>query len=156
MEFLSKELFQTHGCDEQTAFFLAAKLKYDASDYDDNTIFHTTRHLDSHLRHKWLDRVMRQCAILQVSKGKWDVSADELSVLSGHAQVVEDLDKEEKMVDELLKSGRKERAEGFLTCKNPSCKSREVDVEQKQTRSADEPMTLFALCTKCGNRWTMK
>ena len=30
------------------------------------------------------------------------------------------------------------------------CKSFDVDTEQKQTRSADEPMTIFCSCTSCG------
>lgn len=33
------------------------------------------------------------------------------------------------------------------------CKSKECTYYQLQTRSADEPMTTFVTCTKCGNRW---
>ena len=33
------------------------------------------------------------------------------------------------------------------------CKSRKTAYHEKQTRSADEPMTTFVLCAKCGNRW---
>ena len=33
------------------------------------------------------------------------------------------------------------------------CKSRECTYYQMQTRSADEPMTTFVTCIKCGNRW---
>jgi transcription elongation factor S-II len=50
-----------------------------------------------------------------------------------------------------------ERSEGpsnFIKC--GKCKSGDVDTEQKQTRSADEPMTIFCLCRKCGNRFTMQ
>ncbi|WAK75083.1 putative transcription elongation factor SII [Mandarin fish ranavirus] len=43
-------------------------------------------------------------------------------------------------------------SEGTVTC--PVCKSKRVHAYQKQTRSADEPMTLFALCALCGKRWT--
>jgi DNA-directed RNA polymerase subunit M/transcription elongation factor TFIIS len=50
---------------------------------------------------------------------------------------------EKAKVDDMLAAGRKERSAGFIKCSK--CKSAEVDVEQKQTRSADEPMTLFAL-----------
>lgn len=41
----------------------------------------------------------------------------------------------------------------FIQCNR--CKSHAVDTEQKQTRSADEPMTLFCMCRKCGLRFTM-
>ena len=33
------------------------------------------------------------------------------------------------------------------------CKQNTVDYYEKQTRGADEPMTLFAHCQTCGNRW---
>lgn len=33
------------------------------------------------------------------------------------------------------------------------CKSIRTTSTQKQTRSADEPMTVFVLCKDCGNRW---
>ena len=33
------------------------------------------------------------------------------------------------------------------------CNKNTVDYYEKQTRGADEPMTLFAHCLSCGNRW---
>jgi len=33
------------------------------------------------------------------------------------------------------------------------CKKNSVDYYEKQTRGADEPMTLFAHCLNCGHRW---
>ncbi|AAS18100.1 transcription elongation factor TFIIS [Singapore grouper iridovirus] len=42
--------------------------------------------------------------------------------------------------------------EGTLQC--PKCGCKKVHVVQRQTRSADEPMTVFAVCSNCGKRWT--
>jgi transcription elongation factor S-II len=40
---------------------------------------------------------------------------------------------------------------GILTCRK--CKSNKTEYYQMQTRSADEPMTTYANCKACGNRW---
>lgn len=42
---------------------------------------------------------------------------------------------------------------GTFQCK--VCKSWNTTYTQKQTRSADEPMTTFVLCVDCDNRWKM-
>lgn len=44
-------------------------------------------------------------------------------------------------------------AAGLLRCSR--CDSDDVHVELKQTRSADEGMTVFARCNKCQKRWRM-
>lgn len=76
--------------------------------------------------------------------------------------VLEDIETESKL--------RKTRFEAMLqnkydqtndtTCRTTlkcrRCGSSEVQVEQKQTRGADEAMTLFCTCSKCTNRWTMR
>ena len=41
--------------------------------------------------------------------------------------------------------------EGLYKC--GKCKSRKTTNYQKQTRSADEPMTVFVTCANCSNRW---
>jgi transcription elongation factor S-II len=51
----------------------------------------------------------------------------------------------------------------FITAKNlgatsdmfqcGKCKKRECTFYQKQTRSADEPMTVFITCKACGHEW---
>lgn len=44
-----------------------------------------------------------------------------------------------------------ESTEGLLQCGR--CKSTNVIWEQRQTRSADEGMTIIAVCVKCSNKW---
>jgi transcription elongation factor S-II len=39
----------------------------------------------------------------------------------------------------------------LLTCRK--CKGKNCSYSEMQTRSADEPMTTFAYCLDCGNRW---
>ena len=53
-----------------------------------------------------------------------------------------DEDKEERSADDAV-----------LTCGR--CKSSDVVWHELQTRSADEPSTIFCECKKCGNRWKM-
>jgi DNA-directed RNA polymerase subunit M/transcription elongation factor TFIIS len=53
----------------------------------------------------------------------------------------------------VLEAKSEEPEHAFIKCR--ACKSSAVDTEQKQTRSADEPMTIFCLCRKCGTRFTM-
>lgn len=38
-------------------------------------------------------------------------------------------------------------------CPNKDCTSREAYFQQMQTRSADEAMTVFCRCVKCGRMW---
>lgn len=42
------------------------------------------------------------------------------------------------------------------TLKCRRCGSADIAWEQKQTRGADEAMTVFCTCNKCRNRWTMR
>lgn len=42
---------------------------------------------------------------------------------------------------------------GSITCRG--CGSAQVSVQQKQTRAADEGMTVFCACDGCGKQWRM-
>lgn len=44
-----------------------------------------------------------------------------------------------------------EVVEGVLTC--GKCKGNRVHYYQRQLRSSDEPMTTFATCVACNNKW---
>jgi DNA-directed RNA polymerase subunit M/transcription elongation factor TFIIS len=52
---------------------------------------------------------------------------------------------------EWLAKQANEMTEGVLKC--GKCKSMKTTYVQAQTRSADEPMTTFATCLNCNNRW---
>lgn len=64
--------------------------------------------------------------------------------LRHHRQLLHDEAKFEEM---------EQQSSGTLTCNR--CHSRSVTVQQQQIRSADEGMTVFCTCTKCGMRWKM-
>jgi len=58
--------------------------------------------------------------------------------------------KEKELVLERSKA-KEEDYNGLLKCGR--CKSTKTDYTTMQTRSADEPATVFASCRNCGNRW---
>ena len=68
------------------------------------------------------------------------------------AQEANELDWKEKNKQKVLDSAGVKATEGILIC--PKCRSKNTEYYQKQTRSADEPMTTFANCVDCGKRWT--
>lgn len=43
--------------------------------------------------------------------------------------------------------------EGVLECRNPKCKSKRCYYYQLQTRSGDEGITTFVICSKCNSRY---
>lgn len=55
--------------------------------------------------------------------------------------------KKDKMLQDLEKSGATDQ----FKCRK--CGKRQCKFYEMQTRSADEPMTVFITCINCGNRW---
>jgi transcription elongation factor S-II len=53
--------------------------------------------------------------------------------------------------NKILYETKKEAMTDQFKCRK--CKSRETCYYEMQTRSADEPMTIFITCLNCGNRW---
>lgn len=60
----------------------------------------------------------------------------------------------EAMLQNKYQQTNDDSCKSTLKCRR--CGSSEVQVEQKQTRGADEAMTIFCTCSKCSQRWTMR
>lgn len=67
----------------------------------------------------------------------------------------EKLNHEKEEAAESIRSDYNQRhikaIEGVYTCRK--CKGKRTTQTEMQTRSADEPMTLFITCLDCGNQW---
>ena len=101
---------------------------------------------------------MRKAAwILHCHKLKGDAAiramsapADDLVAGTEHEKWEANFFKQKERAREVL-TGRVIPTTGIFAC--PKCKSFDVDTDQKQTRSADEPMTIFCCCNSCGSRF---
>lgn len=120
-----------------------------------STLFETERP-EAHAREalsSYLDQVALVKALLQsASRQKlldtFDLDIEPVGQFSAWRDVYYEDIRQSKAV---LQERSEESA--FIAC--VKCRSNAVDTEQKQTRSADEPMTIFCLCRKCGKRFTM-
>ena len=151
LEHISRQMFEDRGVPSLNAFLLASKLKY--GEYAHSYV--SQKHDLSKRNNAWMDRVLKECSKLEILPGVVNPSEDQLNQATGHRGVLDNIQKEEDKIKELISIVKSERSKGFLACK--SCKSMDsVQIDQKQTRSSDEPMTLFALCDSCGFQWTIK
>jgi hypothetical protein len=151
MENLSRRMFEQRGLSNLQSFLLASQLKYGESS---PLTYASQRHNESATNLAWLDRVMAKAAHLEYSLDL-NASFKDLSKLSGHQLTLDEIELENERVKSLIASSKAERSQGFLSCRK--CKSKDaIKIDQKQTRSADEPMTLFAQCEDCGFQWTVK
>jgi transcription elongation factor S-II len=83
-----------------------------------------------------------------------EFKAHELAFMTHQEMVPEkwkQLIEDKKIRDENKYAPKLEASTDNFTCRK--CKSKECSYYQLQTRSADEPMTTFVTCIKCGNRW---
>jgi DNA-directed RNA polymerase subunit M/transcription elongation factor TFIIS len=62
------------------------------------------------------------------------------------------IDEKMRLQENMLNTSRYVMTTQF-TC--GKCKKNECSFYEMQTRSADEPMTVFVNCINCGNRWRM-
>lgn len=74
-----------------------------------------------------------------------------LTEKTAHAKWEDDFYASQNFARSVLKGTGEKPQTGIFSCKR--CKSFDVDTEQKQTRSADEPMTIFCTCNSCGKRF---
>lgn len=130
----------------------------------DQIVFPTSRP-DVHTRaftNAYLSQIEKVLAMLEVEPMRARLAAEplwffeatetELETLCEYGKWKESHLKDLKMSKQVLEE-RDDSVGEFIQCRR--CKSHAVDTEQKQTRSADEPMTLFCMCRKCGLRFTM-
>ena len=84
-----------------------------------------------------------------------EISYKELESLT-HQEI--DVEHWEELIKEKIKMDKKlfdekkiESMSDMIKCRK--CKGRECTYYELQTRSADEPMTIFIQCLNCGKRW---
>lgn len=129
------------------------------------TLFETDK-LEVHLKefyHAYMDLIHYVCAVVQGLQGPRPKDLVQLAFTQNdlvdsmiaktayglwHTNYLDNIRLSKTVLNE-----KQETLEEFIKCFK--CKSNNVDTEQKQTRSADEPMTLFCMCRKCGNRFVM-
>jgi len=84
-----------------------------------------------------------------------DISIEKLCQMSAHEMASPEEQAKRKEIEKYhLEASKLDKLEAttdqFLCGK---CKNRKCSYYQLQTRSADEPMTVFITCTVCNNRW---
>jgi transcription elongation factor S-II len=77
--------------------------------------------------------------------------ADRFSKEIDEARRLDWADKNAEKINEACGLEERTAANSLFTCGR--CKSIKTTSSQKQTRSADEPMTIFVVCMNCGKRW---
>ena len=76
-----------------------------------------------------------------VNKHVWDLAP----------HIWEPIKKKVNLMRDAMKISNDDDNEGLYTCKK--CKSRNTTFITLQTRSADEPMTIYITCQDCDNHW---
>jgi transcription elongation factor S-II len=83
-----------------------------------------------------------------------DIKAHELAFMTHHEMRPEKWDeliKAKSIRDKSKFETKLEASTDTFTCRK--CRSKKCSYMQLQTRSADEPMTVYVTCCECGNRW---
>ena len=80
-----------------------------------------------------------------------NASDEQISEGSAHCEWEKKFFEKQELARKILLDKKSSVSRGIFAC--PKCKSFDVDTEQKQTRSADEPMTNFCTCNNCGKKF---
>lgn len=84
------------------------------------------------------------------------ITAQKLAKMTPEEMASDEMRKlRDKFVKEAINDAQLATVQGTETdmLKCGKCRQKKCTYNQIQTRSADEPMTTFVLCTNCGNRW---
>jgi len=83
---------------------------------------------------------------------KCNIYYDPKKLKAKKSMIIEKMGKEKREIVVMMKDeGEKELPVTTITC--PKCGNTKAYWWMQQTRSADEPPTLFYKCTKCGYTW---
>ncbi len=114
---------------------------------------------NAHFAQLYLDRL--RTVYINIQKGELKtkilekkIKAHEIAFMTHQEMAPEkwqQLMEDKKIRDENRYAPKLEASTDNFTCRK--CKSKECSYYQLQTRSADEPMTTFVTCIKCGTRW---
>lgn len=81
------------------------------------------------------------------------VTMEEEDLVNPQRQAEVDAERAERSKDINLAEIAKSKRVSSMMFKCSKCGQRDVDYYEMQTRSADEPMTVFITCNSCGNKW---
>ena len=109
--------------------------------------------------HRYIDLCMMiyhapRCAGANGAAEILRLSSEEYSLLSDAEHASDKTEeKRESLRQGLDASTRAATGGGAIVCRK--CSGDDVTIQQKQTRSADEGMTIFCTCESCGHKWRM-
>jgi DNA-directed RNA polymerase subunit M/transcription elongation factor TFIIS len=97
----------------------------------------------SHLKNDVLEKKLKASEVVELKP--WELWKDGPYATAMETKIRKDMKKEFNAKE------AKEQMEGFFQCRR--CKSKKTTYYEMQTRSADEPMTVFVSCHNCTASW---
>ena len=136
---------------------LAAQIDVEGARYLEREVFNTCldRAAFLHVNATWEDKAFRSLFTQRIMSVKHALGNWRSAFENDPRQAAKDLtNADAKTRDPTLWAETEvEDHEGFERCRK--CKSTRTNYRALQTRSGDEPMTLFFSCKDCGARWKM-